>query len=357
MMERSLHANTTQFPDILTDQVMPLVSGHEWKVIHYGVRYALGYRATETLTIAQIAFGRQKENGEWADRGTGLSEAEVQECLAYLCDVVHLFLREDRPRRPLGYRLNLDLSSIDWTALQGRTNATMPAPPAPEETAPPVRRARRGGRAAHVEQPATDMRLGVADERPLLDRLRQELRSDEQSTFDRLLALLQQKVQVELDDMVVWQLYKMWQTYGFRCLNNAFEATLVAASLDDINHSCLIATLSAMLERENFGQITPVFRDQLDDMARQWRDLTDWQDAISTAVKINRRRLKTVETILKNKTAPPVAGATGESANARPTAAAQGRKRSARRSSEYTEEELLAARAAERDQEWPKPID
>jgi len=37
-MDRTLVPNSTPFPDVLTDQIMPLVSGNEWKVIHYGVR-------------------------------------------------------------------------------------------------------------------------------------------------------------------------------------------------------------------------------------------------------------------------------------------------------------------------------
>jgi hypothetical protein len=346
-MDRTLQPNTTQFPDILTDQVMPLVTGNEWKVIHYGVRYALGHRSTDTLTIAQIAHGRQADDGAWIDRGAGLSEADVKECLAYLCDVVHIFLREDRPRRPLGYRLNLDLSSINWATLQERGSAPPPQASLADRLAP---------LAAFVETPASDIRLDGSD-RPLLVKLQESLRADEQQSFNHLVALAQKKT-IGQDDKTIWQLYKLWQAYGFRRLQNAFQSPAPVASLDDINHSCLVGAVAEMLEAEQFGRITPAFREQIIEMVREFPRLIDWQEAISVAVKINKRRLKTVETILKNKTAPPsVPEATGEIAHAGPAITAPGRKRTARRASDYSEEELHAAREAERGKEWSRPAD
>ncbi len=345
-MERSLLPNATPFPDVLTDRVMPLVSGDEWKVIHYGVRYALGHHWGDTLTVAQIAHGRQHDDGTWLDRGTGLSEEAVKQCLAFLCDQVHLFLREDRPRKPLGYRLNLDLSSINWAALEQR--GQRPAPPQPPEK-PPVTKL--------VEIPVTDVHLDMAGP-PVLEQLQRGLRPDERQTLDYLLALAQKKLNVGQDDTKgIWQLYTLWKTFGFRRLQNALQAPGTIASLDDVNHACLVGTLAEALEAERFGSITPAFREQLMEMAREWPRLSDWQEAISLAVKINKRRLKTVETILKNKTAPPAPLANGDRHDARTATPAPGRRRPARRQSEWTADELRAGREADRDKDWAPPPD
>jgi len=355
-MDRTLLPNATQFPDILTDQVMPLVTGHEWKVIHYGVRYALGHRSSDTLSIEQIAHGRQSEDGRIIDRGTGLSESEVKECLAFLCDIVHLFLREDRPRKPHGYRLNLDLSSINWTALEQRHAGTPSVQSAAAEPPPQPAAATANLEppALFVETPVTDVRLGSSD-RPLYVLLREKLGVDEKKTFDYLFALAEAKIHIGQDDMVIWQLYHLWRTYGFRRLHNAFQSPLAAGSLDEISQSCLVGAVTEMLESERFGAITPSFREQIIELTREWPRLSDWQEAISLAVKLNKRRLQTVQTILRNKTATPAVAPFGDRSNGGTPVPAQRRKRPGRRQSEWTDEELRAGREADSNKEWTPP--
>jgi hypothetical protein len=371
-MDRTLLPNATQFPDVLTDQIMPLVSGDEWKVIHYGVRYALGHRSTDTLTIAQFAQGRQDQEGNWADHGTGLDEETVRECLAFLCEAVHIFLREDRPRKPLGYRLNLDLSSINWTTLEKRrsiTETTHPVDPAHEheremeqapkvETPlpPPPRPARRKSAAVFVETPTADLRLDDASDRPVLEKLLEHMNTNERQTFDHLIAMAREH-RIGDDEDIVWPIYRLWHTYGFRRLQNAFQSPLPVADLGEINQSCLVGAVTEMLDVERIGPITPSFRDQVVEMAKEWPKLIDWKNAVDMAVKLNKRRLKTVETILKNNNAPPVVQGQGDSQNARATTPAQGSKRPARRQSEYSEEERQAAREADRGKEWTRPAD
>ncbi len=362
-MDRTLLPNTTQFPNVLSDQVMALVTSNEWKVIHYGVRYGLGHRSSDTLTIAQMARGRQDEGGAWIDHGTGLDETEVKACLAFLCDETHIFLREDRPRKPLGYRLNTDLSSINWEILEARQPQTeaivaVAAPPAAPPLAARAPRTARG-EALFAEQPATDFHIDGSAQ-PVLQQMHGKLTADEGRTFDHLLALAQAKLQGALDEDIVWPLYRLWRTYGFRRLQNAFQSPQPVASLDDVNQSCLVGILAEMLDKERFGPITPTFREQIIEMAQAWPDLHEWQTAITIAVRINKRRLQTVETILKNNAAPPAAPSQadrpqGDKHDARPSAPEKGRKRSARRVSEYTDEEIHAAREAERGKEWQRP--
>lgn len=363
-MERTLFPNATQFPDVLTDQIMPLVSGNEWKVIHYGVRYALGHRSADTLTISQFAHGRQDQEGNWIDRGTGLAEAEVKECLAFLCEVVHIFLREDRPRKPLGYRLNLDLSSINWALLEQRQSTAQAEPPPPEPVQQPTaapapaavaRPARRKAPAIFVELPITEVRLDDGSDRPVLDKLGEKMDPAERQTFEHLLALAREHRMGE-DDAIVWPIYRLWKTYGFRRLQNAFQSPVPLASLADVNQSCLVGAVTEMLDTERFGPITPTFRDQVIEMARDWPNLIDWQDALAIAVRLNKRRLQTVETILKNKNAPPAPASQGDRHNGGSTTSAQGRRRTSRRQSQFADEELKAIRDAEDDGDWsPAP--
>ena len=351
-MDRSLTPNATQFPNVLTDQIMPLVSGSDWKVIHYGVRYALGHRSADTLSVAQIAHGRQGDDGAWLDRGTGLSEDEVKACLAFLCDEVHLFLREDRPRKPHGYRLNTDLSSINWEAL-GR-GAAAPEPPVVPQ-APTLQRpaAARSKPPAHfVETPTSAVLLDGSD-RPVVEQLHAALTADEAETFGHLLGLAEKAAIGPLDD-VAWVLYRLWRVYGFRRLQNAFQSP-AAVSIEEISKACLLGAVTEMLEAEKFGLITQAVRDQLVVMADEWPVLEDWERAIRSAVLYNSRRLATVEKNLKRHLAAP-APESGVK-NGGPTTSAQGRKRPARRQSEWSAEELRAAREADDGKEWPPAPD
>lgn len=349
-MERSLSANTTQFPNVLTDQIMPLVSGNEWKVIHYGVRYALGHRSADTLSVAQLARGRQADDGAWLDRGTGLSEDEVKACLAFLCDEVHLFLREDRPRKPHGYRLTSDLSSINWDALNRRAPAAeqpvAPPPPAPRPAAPAARPPAR-----LVEQPSSAVVLD-GSERPVAEQVRAALSADEGRTFAHLLALAE-KATISPQDDVAWVLFRLWRVYGFRRLNNALQSPS-AVSLEEVSKACLLGAVTELLEAERFGPITQALRDRLVVMADEWPVLEDWEAAIHSAVLYNSRRLATVEKNLKRQMATP-APEVGVK-NGGTTAPAQGRKRAARRQSEWSSDELRVSREADDGKEWPQPI-
>lgn len=348
-MDRSLAPNATQFPNVLSDQIMPLVSGNEWKVIHYGVRYALGHRLPDTLSVAQIAHGRQADDGAWLDRGTGLSEDEVKACLAFLCDEVHLFLREDRPRKPHGYRLTTDLSSINWDALSQR--APLAVPPAPSEPAGRRPAAARRSAVHSVEAPVSTVALD-GSERTVVEQIHAALSADEAQTFDHLLALADKAGIGPLDD-VAWVVFRLWRVYGFRRLSTAFQSP-ATVSLDDVSKSCLLGAVTEMLEENKFGLITQALRDQLVVLADEWPVLEDWETAIHSAVAYNSRRLATVEKNLKRQAAAPAA-AVGVK-NGGSTTGAQGRKRPARRQSEWSGEELRAGRDADDGKEWPQPI-
>src|SRR4030042_330154 len=108
-MERTILPNSTLFPLFLSDEVMPLVSSDEWKLIHFGAVASMRLdRSDDPVSIAQFV------------QGTGLAEERVRECLAFLCDTAQIFLRQDRPRRPHAYRLNTAMSQAQLELLEQR---------------------------------------------------------------------------------------------------------------------------------------------------------------------------------------------------------------------------------------------
>src|SRR5262249_55806789 len=68
----------TQVPDVVFDELMPLLSGAEFKVLLYVIRRTLGFRkASDDISIKQIMRGITTREGVVLDRGTGLSKGAV----------------------------------------------------------------------------------------------------------------------------------------------------------------------------------------------------------------------------------------------------------------------------------------
>ncbi len=298
-MERTILPNATLFPNFLTDEVMPLVGGDEWKVIHFGVVACLRLdRGDDGVSIAQFV------------QGTGLPEERVRECLVFLCDTAQIFLRQDRPRKPQVYKLNHEISAAQVEILEQRRkgdgeqrsegaeergSTSAPAhlrTPAPEAPPPP-----RTPAPPYPEHPSVEIRLD-GDGQTVAKRLHQSLPAPERAAFDHLLRFYPRGKR-EGEDSEVWGLYRLWQTYGFACLNKALQEAHSAADLSELNRACLLAEIAKLYEQE-IGRVTEGARQELARLAADFPTLAAWQDAFRIAVKINKRRLSTVETILKN---------------------------------------------------------
>jgi len=301
-MERTLVPNTTPFPNFLSDEIMPLLTGDEWKIVHYAVMSTLRPgRPDDCITIAQFARGRQAEDGAWQDHGTGLSEEQVKECLAFLCDKAQIFLRHDRPRRPMAYRLNPDIASAQWDLLEQRKKqwedvaepvSEPPAPPKPRAT--PLRSGRQEAR--YPEKPQTTIRL--AGDSPVLKQIRQQLTAEERPAYENLFRLYAHE-RPGIEDGETWQLFCLWQTYGFSGLVNALQSAGAAPALAEVNHTCLLAEVLRTYEQE-VGRVTPGLRQELEKLTAEFPVLEHWQEGFRVAVRMNRRRLSTIETVLKN---------------------------------------------------------
>ncbi len=76
----------TQFPDELLDDIMPYLSGAEWKVLSYIVRKTFGWKKQyDYISTSQLERGiRNRETGEVVDRGTGLSRPTICKAIQLL---------------------------------------------------------------------------------------------------------------------------------------------------------------------------------------------------------------------------------------------------------------------------------
>ncbi len=107
-----LTPNYTQIPDQLFDELLPILSGNEVKVLLYIARRTFGFkRATDNISLSQMVSGITTKDGTQLDGGTGLSKASVARALKDLEDK-NIVLRERRwsdktGDLPTTYRLNV----------------------------------------------------------------------------------------------------------------------------------------------------------------------------------------------------------------------------------------------------------
>jgi hypothetical protein len=295
-MERSILPNATLFPNFLTDEVMPLVSSDEWKIIHFGVVACLRLdRGDDGVSIAQFV------------QGTGLPEDRVRECLGFLCDTAQIFLRQDRPRKPQVYRLNQEISAVQVETLEQRKKSALAAeadgvelegqeavdPPTQQDAVAPAARGRGRGAEPFPEHPSVEIRLD-GEEGPV----------------------------TEGEDSEVWGLFRLWQTYGFACLNNSLQGAHAATDLSEVNRICLLDEITKVYEQE-VGRLTPGLHEELARLASDFPSLAAWEEAFRIAIKLNKRRLSTVETILRNQRQKAMEEVTRPAARPRRRAAAR----------------------------------
>jgi hypothetical protein len=76
---------TTPVPDEVFDVLMPQLSGAELKVLMYICRRTFGFKkASDSISLSQIAYGITTRDGRVLDSGTGLCKRHVQRALKVL---------------------------------------------------------------------------------------------------------------------------------------------------------------------------------------------------------------------------------------------------------------------------------
>lgn len=107
-----LTPNYTQIPDQVFDELLPILSGNEIKILMYICRRTFGFKkGTDNISLAQMVSGITAKDGTKLDGGTGLSKASVARALKDLEDKdIILRVRRSDPQRgdlPTTYQLNI----------------------------------------------------------------------------------------------------------------------------------------------------------------------------------------------------------------------------------------------------------
>jgi len=125
---RIFYPNTYQSPNFLTDELMPLLSGPEWKVLTFAVRKTLGWhKHSDEISIA--AF----------QKGCGLGRETVVKAVRALTKF-GVLIKEGRGKYGTSYRLNISASNgqgeaVDVGGLQARRETERQRQVARTETA------------------------------------------------------------------------------------------------------------------------------------------------------------------------------------------------------------------------------
>jgi hypothetical protein len=118
--------NAFQTPNGYVDDVMPYLTGEEYKVLIYATRRILGFQKRQDhISLSQFTDGTKNKEGEPLDKGTGLSVETVKKCLASLVDFgLMLRLQENNSKLNLGilWGLQWDEDKVNWQALEERKN-------------------------------------------------------------------------------------------------------------------------------------------------------------------------------------------------------------------------------------------
>src|SRR5579859_3605484 len=102
----------TQVPDELFDELLPLLSGAELKVLLYVIRRTFGFkRDADTISLAQITEGITTKDGRFLDRGTGLAKSTAVAAVKSLVDKSIITAKRnsspDKGDQPTTYSINL----------------------------------------------------------------------------------------------------------------------------------------------------------------------------------------------------------------------------------------------------------
>ena len=109
--------STTPVPDQIFDELLPLLSGAELKVLLYITRRTFGFKKeSDRISLSQITSGITKANGDPLDYGTGLNEWTVLKALKSLRSmniiVAHRNYSPNSGDQPTSYALNLAGTSL-----------------------------------------------------------------------------------------------------------------------------------------------------------------------------------------------------------------------------------------------------
>lgn len=116
--------NAFQTPNAYVDEIMPHLSGEEWKVLTYATRRILGFqKRQDRISISQFTDGIKSQDGEALDSGTGLGIETVKNCLANLVAfglMVRVSENDKTKNEGVLWGLQWDSEKVNWDAIEAR---------------------------------------------------------------------------------------------------------------------------------------------------------------------------------------------------------------------------------------------
>lgn len=110
--------NTTQVPDQYLDELLPILSGGELKVLLYITRRTFGFKkASDNISLSQMLNGIRTQDGRQLDSGVGLTKKTLLQAIRSL-ETQNIIVTErrrskDRGDEPTSYRLNMSGASSE----------------------------------------------------------------------------------------------------------------------------------------------------------------------------------------------------------------------------------------------------
>lgn len=93
----------TQVPDIVFDELLPILSGAELKVLLYIIRRTFGFKKNrDNISLSQMVSGIKTRDGQIIDGGTGLGKSSVARALITL-ERKNIVIRKRRTTNRSGY--------------------------------------------------------------------------------------------------------------------------------------------------------------------------------------------------------------------------------------------------------------
>ena len=104
--------NYTSVPDELFDELLPLLSGSELKVLLYIIRRTFGFKKdSDTISLGQMVNGITTRDGRTLDSGAGVSKPALLQALRGLQEknviIIERCISEERGHEPTRYSLNI----------------------------------------------------------------------------------------------------------------------------------------------------------------------------------------------------------------------------------------------------------
>src|SRR5262249_32283622 len=119
-MSRALIPNSTQIPDVILDHWMAELSGAEFKVLLYIARRTYGFgKASDSISLTQIAQGITRRDGAILDRGTGISRPTVVRALKVLEERGAVLRKTNLSETGREFEENTYSINLDWEPGRG----------------------------------------------------------------------------------------------------------------------------------------------------------------------------------------------------------------------------------------------